>query len=183
MHGVTAFFIRTGRPAPTTAPASRASSSIRRSPGCWAQRSASSFPGMSSPIALTFLTLAATGLATRALALEALDDLPATLAGCASLFSFFTLFTAYERSAFPEFAGGFWLPLIVLFVMRDRPNSGKPQISMDGVPRSLAFGDRGGKRDLPRNSRDPSSAVLSTVPPRRWPSPSPARGSPTFPSA
>ncbi len=73
-----------------------------------------------APIALTFLTLAATGLATRALALEALDDLPATLAGCASLFSLFTLFTAYERSAFPEFAGGFWLPLIVLFVMRDR---------------------------------------------------------------
>jgi hypothetical protein len=99
-----------------------------------------------APIALTFLTLAATGLATRALALEALDDLPATLAGCASLFSLFTLFTAYERSAFPEFAGGFWLPLIVLFAIRDRPNSpcpilsrflrkgGKPQISMDRVP-------------------------------------------------
>jgi hypothetical protein len=78
------------------------------------------------PIALTFLTLAATGLATRALALEALDDLPATLAGCASLFSLFTLFTAYERSAFPEFAGGFWLPLIVLFVMRD--GNGVPHV-------------------------------------------------------
>jgi len=99
-----------------------------------------------APIALTFLTLAATGLATRALALEALDDLPATLAGCASLFSLFTLFTAYERSAFPEFAGGFWLPLIVLFVMRDQPKSpcpilsrflrkgGNAQVSMDGVP-------------------------------------------------
>lgn len=90
------------------------------------------------PIALTFLTLAATGLATRALALEALDDLPATLAGCASLFSLFTLFTAYERSAFPEFAGGFWLPLIVLFVMRDRPGSPRPILSRilrkDGKP-------------------------------------------------
>jgi hypothetical protein len=99
-----------------------------------------------APIALTFLILAATGVATRALALEALDDLPATLAGCAALFSMFTLFTAYERSAFPEFAGGFWLPLIVMFVLRDRPNSrcpilsrflrmgGKPRISMDAVP-------------------------------------------------
>jgi hypothetical protein len=77
------------------------------------------FPWHLVPIALTFITLAATGLATRALALEALDDLPATLAGCASLFSLFTLFTAYERSAFPEFAGGFWLPLIILFVLRD----------------------------------------------------------------
>ena len=82
-----------------------------------------------APIALTFLILAATGLATRALALEALSldtfsldalyDLPATLAGCVSIFSGFTLFTAYERSAFPEFAGGFWLPLIILFVLRD----------------------------------------------------------------
>ncbi len=76
-----------------------------------------------APIVLTFLTLAATGLATRALALEALDDLPATLAGCAAIFSGFALFTAYERSAFPEFAGGFWLPLIVLFAMRDRRSS------------------------------------------------------------
>jgi hypothetical protein len=98
-----------------------------------------------APIALTFLILAATGLATRALALEAfgsnalgpqalgpdalgpevldpgaLDHLPATLAGCVSIFSGFTLFTGYERCAFPEFAGGFWLPLIILFVLRDR---------------------------------------------------------------
>jgi hypothetical protein len=82
-----------------------------------------------APIALTFLILAATGLATRVLALEALDDLPATLAGCAALFSTFTLFTAYERSAFPEFAGGFWLPLIILFVLRDRPISPCPILS------------------------------------------------------
>jgi len=72
------------------------------------------------PIALTFLTLAGTGWATRALSLEALDDVPATLAGCAAIFSGFALFTAYERAAFPEFAGGFWLPLLVLFAMRDR---------------------------------------------------------------
>src|SRR6202451_1256543 len=78
-------------------------------------------------IALTFLILAATGLATRALALGAFSldvfgDLPATLAGCVSIFSGFTLFTAYERCAFPEFAGGFWLPLIILFVLRVRPD-------------------------------------------------------------
>ncbi len=76
-----------------------------------------------APIALTFLTLAATGLATRALALQVLDDLPATLAGCAAIFSGFALFTGYERAAFPEFAGGVWLPLIVLFVLRVRQPS------------------------------------------------------------
>jgi hypothetical protein len=92
------------------------------------------------PIVLTFLILAATGLATRALALEALDDLPATLAGCASLFSLFTLFTAYERSAFPEFAGGFWLPLIVLFVMRDRhPSASLFRRAFDGSTALLAL--------------------------------------------
>jgi hypothetical protein len=73
-----------------------------------------------APIVMTFLTLAGTGLATRALALEALDDLPATLAGCVAMFSGFTLFTGYERSAFPEFAGGVWLPLLLLFALRDR---------------------------------------------------------------
>jgi hypothetical protein len=76
------------------------------------------FPWSFAPIALTFLTLVATGLATRALALEALDDLPATLAGCVAIFSGFTLFTAYERSSFPEFAGGVWLPLLLLFALR-----------------------------------------------------------------
>ncbi len=84
-----------------------------------------------APIALTFLILAGTGWATRALALEAfgydaLDDAPATLAGCVAIFSGFALFTAYERSAFPEFAGGFWLPLIVLFALRDRYPAAPP---------------------------------------------------------
>src|SRR5208283_1977665 len=78
------------------------------------------FPWSFAPIAMTFLTLAGTGLATRALALQALDDLPAALAGCVSIFSGFALFTGYERSAFPEFAGGVWLPFLLLFVLRDR---------------------------------------------------------------
>jgi hypothetical protein len=71
------------------------------------------------PMALTFLLLAATGLATRALARQALADAPATLAGCAALFSSYALFTAYERSAFGEMAG-FWIPLLLLLVLRDR---------------------------------------------------------------
>ncbi|MGA2571475.1 MAG: 6-pyruvoyl-tetrahydropterin synthase-related protein [Terracidiphilus sp.] len=84
-------------------------------------------PWSLAPIALTFLMLAAAGLATRALALEALDDLPAALAGCVAIFSGFALFTAYERGAFPEFAGGALLPLIVLFTLRDRrPSAGPP---------------------------------------------------------
>jgi|GEM_PF-551860 len=83
-----------------------------------------------APIALTFIILAATGFATRALALEALEDVPATLAGCVAIFSGFTLFTAYERCAFPEFAGGFWLPLIILFVLRDSVLRDRPDQSV-----------------------------------------------------
>jgi hypothetical protein len=72
------------------------------------------------PVALTFLLLAATGMATRALARQAFSDGAATLAGCAAIFSGYTLFCAYERSAFGELAGGFWIPLVLLFVLRDR---------------------------------------------------------------
>jgi hypothetical protein len=86
-------------------------------------------PWTLAPIALTFLTLAGTGFATRALALEALDEFPATLAGCVALFSGFTLFTAYERSAFPEFAGGVWLPLLLLFALGDQSATPHPIFS------------------------------------------------------
>jgi hypothetical protein len=82
------------------------------------------------PIALTFVLLAGTGLSTRALARLALDEFAATLAGCAALFSGYALFTAYERTAFAELAGGTFIPLVLLFALRGRT-------SWDGVsPRS-----------------------------------------------
>jgi hypothetical protein len=96
-----------------------------------------------APIALTFLTLAGTGLATRVLALEACNNAVATLAGCASIFSDFALFTAYERAAFPEFMGGICLPLVVLYVLRERSASGSlGHRAFDGstVPLALALG-------------------------------------------
>jgi hypothetical protein len=91
--------------------------------------------------ALTFLILAATGLATRALARQALSDGPATLAGCAAVFSGYTLFTAYERSAFGELTGGFWIPLLLLLILRERNPAGSViERALDGstVPLSLA---------------------------------------------
>ena len=94
------------------------------------------------PIALTFLCLAGAGLATRALALEACTDAVATLAGCASIFSGFALFTAYERAAFPEFTGGVWLPLLILFALRERQPSaplGRRILSGSTVALTLAL--------------------------------------------
>ena len=72
------------------------------------------------PAAMTFLLLAAAGVATRALARELMDDGAATLAGCAAVFSGYSLFTAYERSAFGEMTGGFWIPLLILFALREK---------------------------------------------------------------
>jgi len=79
---------------------------------------ASVMPWQFVPVALTFLLLAGTGLAARALAREKLDNFAATIAGCAALFSGYALFNAYERSAFAEFAGGVWIPLVLLHALR-----------------------------------------------------------------
>jgi hypothetical protein len=78
-------------------------------------------PWRAVPFAMTILLLAGIGLATRALARQAMADGPATLAGCAAIFSGYALFTAYERTAFAELAGGFWIPLMLLLVLRERP--------------------------------------------------------------
>jgi len=71
------------------------------------------------PSTFVFLLLAATGLATRALARQAFDVGVATLAGCASVFSGYALFTAYERAAFAEMTGGFWVPFLLMLMLRD----------------------------------------------------------------
>lgn len=130
------------------------------------------------PIALTFIIFAATGLATRALALQvfnpgALGELPATLAGCVSIFSGFTLFTAYERCAFPEFAGGFWLPLIVLFVLRDRAHESVIPNRVPQVPRTWAPGSdpeitTGPSQSLLRRAFSGSTAPLALALAGAW---------------
>ena len=64
----------------------------------------------------------------------------ATLAGCAALFSGYALFTAYERSDFGELAGGFWIPLLLLFVLRDRlPDAPILRRAFDGSTAPLAI--------------------------------------------
>ncbi len=75
-------------------------------------------PWPAVPIVLAYLLLAATGLANRALARQMIADGPATLAGCASIFVGNMLVDVYMRSDFPELAGGFWIPLLLLFQLR-----------------------------------------------------------------
>ena len=92
------------------------------------------------PMALTWVLLAGTGLATRALAWQALAESAATLAGCVAIFSGYALFTAYERTAFAELAGGLWIPLVLLFALRDRNASGGfVRRAFDGSAAALAL--------------------------------------------
>jgi hypothetical protein len=93
----------------------------------------------SVPVTLVFLMLAGTGLGTLALARELLDEGAATLAGCVAIFSGYALFTAYERSAFGELTGGFWIPLLLKFTLRDRNPSGRAlSRALDGSALPLA---------------------------------------------
>jgi hypothetical protein len=91
-------------------------------------------------IAFTYLCLAGAGLATRALARQTLSEGPSTLAGCAALFSGYALFTAYERSDFGELMGGFWIPLLLLFLLRERaPGAPVWRRAFDGSTAGLAL--------------------------------------------
>jgi hypothetical protein len=97
-------------------------------------------PWSAVPAALTFLLLAGTGLATRALGRLALDSAPATLAGCLSIFSGYALFTAYERTAYGELAGGVCIPLLLLFALREgNPQAGGWRRVLDGGTLPLAW--------------------------------------------
>jgi hypothetical protein len=94
------------------------------------------------PLVLTFLLLSATGLATLALARQMLPNSTATLAACVTLFSGYALYTAYERAAFGELTGGFWIPLLLLFALRARnPAAAFWKRTLDGstVPLALAL--------------------------------------------
>jgi hypothetical protein len=92
------------------------------------------------PVAMTFLLLAATGFAVRTLSRQVLPDAPATLAGCAAIFSGYVLFNTYFRTAFGELAGGFWVPLLLLFALRDRnPAASVWRRALDGSALPLAL--------------------------------------------
>lgn len=85
------------------------------------------------PVVLSLLLLAATGLAVRALAREALTDGPATLAGCAAIFIGYALFNVYKRCDYAELTGGFWIPLLLLFALRRRKPPGTFwELTLDG---------------------------------------------------
>jgi hypothetical protein len=91
-------------------------------------------PWAAVPAVLTFVLLAASGLATRALARQAMEDGPATLAGCIAIFSGYALFTVYTRSAYAELAGGCWIPLMLLLALRQPRAIAGWRGALEGTP-------------------------------------------------
>jgi hypothetical protein len=95
------------------------------------------------PAVLTFLSLAAVGISTRALARRFLPAPAATLAGVIAATTPYSLFTAYERTAFSELAAAFWIPLLLLFAWRQAEpcarRTSQIQRAMDGSTTSLAL--------------------------------------------
>jgi hypothetical protein len=97
-------------------------------------------PWNAVPSVFVFLSLAATGLAARSFARTVCDEAPATLAGCAALFSGYALYNAYNRAAFSELFSGFWFPLLLLFALRDRnPAASAWRRALDGSAWLLAI--------------------------------------------
>jgi hypothetical protein len=92
------------------------------------------------PVAMMFVLLAGTGFATRTLARRLLPETEATMAGVAAVLSLYPLFTAYDRAAFGELAGGMFVPLVLLFALEDRrPEASVWRRAMDrAVPLALA---------------------------------------------
>lgn len=91
-------------------------------------------------LALAFLLLSATGLANRALAREVLEDGPATLAGCAAIFLGRTISDISQRCDYAELTGGLWIPLLLLFLLRNRNPFGRFwERAFDGSATPLAL--------------------------------------------
>jgi hypothetical protein len=92
------------------------------------------------PLAFNFLLLAGTGLANRILAREMMEDGPATLAGCAAIFLGRGISDISLRNDYAELTGGFWIPLLLLFLLRRRNTQGRWwEQAFDGSAMPLAL--------------------------------------------
>lgn len=73
-----------------------------------------------TPIAYTWLALTAAGLALYRLAHEFSTDSAALIAAAFYLINPYTLFAAYERTAYSELLAAAWMPLLLLGILRKK---------------------------------------------------------------
>jgi hypothetical protein len=75
-----------------------------------------------APVLFVLLALLAGGASVYLLARAWAPPPAATFAACLYMAAPYTLFVAYERTAYGELLAGAWLPLMVLFALRPRPS-------------------------------------------------------------
>lgn len=74
-----------------------------------------------TPVAFTLLALIASGTSFYAMAREWIAEDAAAVAACVYVLNPYLLFVAYERAAYGELLSAIWLPLLVLFGLRQKP--------------------------------------------------------------
>ena len=75
-----------------------------------------------TPLAFTLLALVGAGFSFRAMARQWLPDDNATLAACLYVVNPYMLFVVYERGALAELLAAVWMPLLILFALREKPS-------------------------------------------------------------
>lgn len=85
------------------------------------------------PTVFTALVLLCAGLSMYCLARNWLPEPTAILAASLYLVQPYTLFNAYERTAYGELAGSIWLPLILLFALRRKGGLAFLSVSVAGI--------------------------------------------------
>jgi hypothetical protein len=74
-----------------------------------------------TPVAYTLIALLGAGFACRRMASEWMPLDSATVAACLYVVNPYMLFVVYERGALAELLAAAWIPLLVLFALRERP--------------------------------------------------------------
>ncbi|GGH16567.1 hypothetical protein GCM10011586_38490 [Silvibacterium dinghuense] len=80
------------------------------------------------PLVFTLIALLAMGAACFRLAREWMPEGQATLAACLYVLNPYTLFVAYERTAYGELLAATFIPLVLLYALRTRP--AVPQLAL-----------------------------------------------------
>jgi hypothetical protein len=86
------------------------------------------FPWTWAPIAFDAICLLAMGIAFYKMACEWMPAHNAEIAACLYIVSPYIFFVVYERSALAELLAGVWLPLLVLYALRQKPSV--PQLAL-----------------------------------------------------
>jgi hypothetical protein len=81
------------------------------------------FPWTWTPIAFTTICLLAMGICFYKMACEWMPVHNAELAACLYTTSLYIYFVIYERGALGEFLAAAWLPLLVLYALREKPST------------------------------------------------------------